>query len=29
VDGYEAYKVLARRGAVQLAFCWSHVRRPF
>ncbi len=29
VDGYEADKVLARRGAVQLAFCWSHVRRPF
>src|SRR4051812_50045001 len=29
VDGYEAYKVLAQRGAVQLAFCWSHVRRPF
>jgi transposase len=29
VDGYEAYKTLARRGAVQLAFCWSHVRRPF
>ena len=29
VDGYEAYKVLARRGAVKLAFCWSHVRRPF
>src|SRR6187455_2255716 len=29
VDGYEAYRVLARRGAVQLAFCWSHVRRPF
>jgi transposase len=29
VDGYEAYKLLARRGEVQLAFCWSHVRRPF
>src|SRR4051812_48169528 len=29
VDGYEGYKVLARRGAVSLAFCWSHVRRPF
>ena len=29
MDGYEAYKALARRGAVQLAFCWSHVRRPF
>jgi len=29
VDGYGAYKVLAARGEVQLAFCWSHVRRPF
>src|ERR687898_2352471 len=29
VDGYEACKVLAKRGEVQLAFCWSHVRRPF
>ena len=29
VDGYEGYKVLARRGEVQLALCWSHVRRPF
>jgi transposase len=29
VDGYEAYKVLARRGEVQLALCWSHVRRQF
>jgi transposase len=29
VDGYGAYKVLAGRGEVQLAFCWSHVRRPF
>jgi transposase len=29
VDGYGAYKVLAARGKVQLAFCWSHVRRPF
>jgi transposase len=29
VDGYAGYKVLAQRGAVQLAFCWSHVRRPF
>jgi transposase len=28
-DGYEGYKVLARRGEVQLALCWSHVRRPF
>jgi len=24
VDGYGAYKVLARRGNVRLAFCWSH-----
>src|SRR5256886_12987587 len=29
VDGYGAYKVLAARGEVHLAFCWSHVRRPF
>jgi transposase len=29
VDGYSGYKVLAARGEVQLAFCWSHVRRPF
>jgi transposase len=29
VDGYEAYKVLAKRGEVQLALCWSHVRRQF
>ena len=29
VDGYGGYKVLARRNAVQLAFCWSHVRRHF
>jgi transposase len=29
VDGYGAYKVLAGRGEVKLAFCWSHVRRPF
>ena len=29
VDGYQGYKTLARQGAVQLAFCWSHVRRPF
>src|SRR4029077_15975523 len=28
VDGYGAYKVLAGRGEVRLAFCWSHVRRP-
>ena len=29
VDGYGGYRVLAERGEVQLAFCWSHVRRPF
>jgi transposase len=29
VDGYGGYKVLARRNAIQLAFCWSHVRRRF
>ena len=29
VDGYGGYRVLAERGAVQLAFCWSHVRRRF
>jgi transposase len=29
VDGYAGYKVLAARGAVRLAFCWSHVRRRF
>ena len=29
VDGYAGYKALADRGDVQLAFCWSHVRRPF
>ena len=29
VDGYGAYKVLAARGEVQLAFCWSHLRRKF
>ncbi len=29
VDGYAGYKVLAERGNVQLAFCWSHVRRHF
>ena len=29
VDGYAGYKVLAERGGVQLAFCWSHVRRHF
>jgi transposase len=29
VDGYGAYAELAEAGAVQLAFCWSHVRREF
>ena len=29
VDGYEAYKVLAKQGDVQLAYCWSHARRAF
>jgi len=29
VDGYGGYTVLARRNTVQLAFCWSHVRRKF
>jgi hypothetical protein len=29
VDGYAGYKALAARGEVQLAFCWSHVRRHF
>ena len=29
VDGYAGYKVLAKRGDVQLAFCWAHVRRHF
>lgn len=29
VDGYAGYRVLAERGNVQLAFCWSHVRRRF
>lgn len=29
VDGYGGYAALARRGDVQLAFCWAHVRRPF
>jgi transposase len=29
VDGYGGYKPLAARGEVRLAFCWSHVRRPF
>ncbi|EMD81941.1 putative transposase [Pacificimonas flava] len=29
VDGYGGYGALARRGDVQLAFCWAHVRRRF
>src|SRR3954454_1442261 len=29
VDGYAGYRRLAERGDVQLAFCWSHVRRNF
>jgi transposase len=30
VDGYQAYKTMAKQhGGVQLAFCWSHVRRAF
>src|ERR1700681_2901426 len=29
VDGYAGYRRLAERGDVQLAFCWSHVRRYF
>jgi transposase len=29
VDGYAGYKVLAEKGDVRLAFCWSHVRRRF
>jgi transposase len=29
VDGYGGYRVLADRGGVTLAFCWSHVRRRF
>ncbi len=29
VDGYAGYRVLAERGDVQLAFCWSLVRRRF
>jgi len=27
VDGYGGYRVLAERGDIELAFCWSHVRR--
>src|SRR4051812_42125110 len=29
VDGYAGYRALAKRKDVQLAFCWSHVRRRF
>jgi transposase len=29
VDGYGGYRALAERGDVDLAFCWSHVRRRF
>jgi transposase len=29
VDGYAGYRTLADAGQVELAFCWSHVRRPF
>ena len=29
VDGYGGYRVLAARGDIELAFCWSHVRRRF
>ena len=29
VDGYGGYRALAKEGAVQLAFCWAHVRRRF
>jgi transposase len=29
VDGYAGYRALAQRNDVQLAFCWSHVRRKF
>lgn len=28
-DGYGGYRALAEHGAVQLAFCWAHVRRRF
>jgi transposase len=28
-DGYSAYKALAKGGAVELAFCWTHARRYF
>ena len=29
VDGYAGYRKLAERNDIQLAFCWSHVRRKF
>ena len=29
VDGYSGYRMFAERNAVQLAFCWAHVRRRF
>ena len=29
IDGYSGYRALAERNDVLLAFCWSHVRRPF
>src|SRR5262249_12663542 len=28
-DGYGVYKALAKAGAVELAFCWTHTRRYF
>jgi len=29
VDGYAGYRAIGRSNSVQLAFCWSHVRRGF
>lgn len=29
VDGYAGYRALADGNAIQLAFCWAHVRRRF
>lgn len=29
VDGYAAYEVQAKDGAIRLAYCWSHARRLF
>jgi Transposase IS66 family len=29
IGGYTGYRALAERHDVQLAFCWSHVRRRF